>query len=131
MDSATATAIQDEVAERLVFANGLLSAVRLPGGIWPRCCVWLLRTALERTVSAVLRSHDEPDTSPRTDLLTLPLYADPRIASATSRLWEALTRVANHQDYELAPTAAELRKWHTEAVRTTTALFAEVDTAAR
>ncbi|MET1075336.1 MAG: hypothetical protein ABWY11_22000 [Umezawaea sp.] len=127
----TATAIQDEVAERLVFANGLLSTATMPGGIWPRCCVWLLRTALEHTVSAVLRSHDEPATSPRTDLLTLPLYADNRVASATARLWEALTRVANHQDYELAPTAAELRKWHSEAVRTTSALFAEVESAAR
>ncbi|WNV83751.1 hypothetical protein [Umezawaea sp. Da 62-37] len=127
MDTATTTAIQDEVAERLVFANGLLNAATMPGSIWPRSCVWLLRTALEHAVSAVLRSHDEPDVSPTADLLALPLYVDNGLAGTTTRLWEALTRVANHQDYESAPTAAELRKWHSEAVRTTSALFAELD----
>lgn len=119
----TMTAIQDEIAERLLFANGLLTTGRLATGIWPKCCAWLLRTALERSVSALHRAHHEPSISMRTDLLTLPLYVDQALAHHAARLWGTLSVVANHTDYAQAPTVDELRGWHTEASRVTDGLL--------
>ncbi len=119
----TTTAIQDEIADRLRFANGLLTTGRLATGIWPKSCAWLLRTALERSVAALHRAHHEPSTSMRTDLLTLPLYVDRPLAHHTARLWGTLSVVANHTDYAQAPTVEELRGWHTETSTVTTGLL--------
>ncbi|MEO6088263.1 MAG: hypothetical protein ABIQ18_34635 [Umezawaea sp.] len=119
----TTTALQVEIAERLCFANGLLTTGRPTSGIWPKCCAWLLRTALERSVAALHRAHHEPSISMRTDLLTLPLYVDPPLAHHTARLWGTLSVVANHTDYAQAPTVAELRAWHTEASEVTKGLL--------
>src|ERR1041384_1235934 len=91
----TTTAIQVEIAERLCFANGLLTTGS-PTGIWPKCCAWLLRTSLERSVAALHRAHHEPSISMRTDLLPPPLYVDPPLAHHTGRLWGTLSVVANH-----------------------------------
>ncbi|HEX6344762.1 hypothetical protein [Umezawaea sp.] len=119
----TTTAVQDEVAERLRFANGLLTTGGLATGIWPKCCAWLLRTALERSVAALHRAHHEASTGMRTDLLTLPLYVDTPLAHHTARLWGTLSVVANHTDYARAPAVDELRGWHTETTDVTTGLL--------
>jgi hypothetical protein len=118
------TTIQVEVAERLCFANGLLNTGRPATGIWPKCCAWLLRTSLERSVAALHRAHHEPSTSMRTDLLTLPLYVDPPLAHHTARLWGTLSVVTDHTDYAQAPTVAELRGWHAETAEVTDGLLA-------
>ncbi|HWO67432.1 MAG TPA: hypothetical protein VNO31_46105 [Umezawaea sp.] len=125
----TMTAIQDEIAERLRFAQGLLTTGRLTTGVWPKCCAWLLRTSLERSVAALHRAHREPSISMRTDLLTLPLYVDQPLASHTARLWGTLSVVANHTDYAQAPTVDELRGWHTETAAVTEGLLTALRTA--
>lgn len=119
----TMTAIQDEIAERLRYAQSLLTTGLLTTGIWPKSCAWLLRTALERSVAALHRAHHEPSISMRTDLLTLPLYVDQPLAHHTARLWGTLSVVTNHTDYAHAPTVEELRGWHTETSRVTTGLL--------
>ena len=124
----TMTAIHEEIAERLLFAKGLLTTGGLATGIWPKCCAWLLRTALERSVAALHRAHHEPSVSMRTDLLTLPLFVDQPLAHHTARLWGTLSVVANHTDYNQAPTIAELRAWHTEASTVTTDLLTALPT---
>ena len=52
----------------------------------------------------------------RQQLLLLPLYtADLPAASGLAReAWLGLAGAAHHHAYELAPTAAELRTWHTK-----------------
>jgi hypothetical protein len=127
----TTTAVQVEIAERLNFANGLLTTGHLTTGIWPKCCAWLLRTALERSVAALYRAHREPSTSMRTDLLTLPLYVNPPLAHHTARLWDTLSTAADHTDHTHPPTVAELRGWHTEATDVTEDLLAALDAIAR
>ncbi|MCS7482720.1 hypothetical protein ACFFQW_17160 [Umezawaea endophytica] len=119
----TTTTIQHEIAERLRFAHGLLTTGRLTTGIWPKCCAWLLRTSLERSVAALHHAHREPSISMRTDLLTLPLYVDQPLANHTARLWGTLSVVANHTDYAQAPTVEELRGWHTETSTVTDSLL--------
>lgn len=50
------------------------------------------------------------------ELLLLPLYtADhPTAAGLAREAWLGLAGAAHHHAYELAPTAAELRTWHTK-----------------
>jgi hypothetical protein len=122
------TAVQVEIAERLRFANGLLTTGRTTTGIWPKCCAWLLRTSLERSVAALHRAHREASISMRTDLLTLPLYVDPPLAHHTARLWGTLSVVTSHTDYAQAPTVAQLRAWHTETSEVTDGLLTALTT---
>ena len=49
----------------------------------------------------------------RAQLLLLPEYAGPDTARRAREAWTGLARAAHHHPYELAPTAAELRSWHT------------------
>jgi hypothetical protein len=112
-----------EVAERLSFADELLSAERLPTGIWPKCCAWLLRGAVERAVVALCADRYGAQPTSRAQLLTLPKYVEPDLAHDTATLWYSLSRAAHHHDYELIPTADELRSWHTDAVRITQGLL--------
>lgn len=125
----TTTAIQVEIAERLCFANGLLTTGTPSTGIWPKCCAWLLRTSLERAVAALHRAHHEPSISMRTDLLTLGLYVDPPLAHHTARLWSTLSVVANNTDYAQAPTVEQLRGWHCETAKVTAGLLTALATA--
>ena len=48
----------------------------------------------------------------RPQLLLLPSYAGTGIAERARDAWTGLSRAAHHHAYELAPTAAELRSWH-------------------
>jgi hypothetical protein len=45
-------------------------------------------------------------------LLPLPQFAGPEAALLAREAWLGLSRAAHHHAYELAPTAAELRRWH-------------------
>jgi hypothetical protein len=89
------------------------------GGHWPRTCALLIRLALE----AVLDSYWErvaPSAaacSMRAQLLLLPRFADLGTATLARESWLGLSRAAHHHAYELAPTASEMRGWHS-SVRT-------------
>lgn len=86
------------------------------GSLWPRACALLIRLALEQTLDRfwgrVLPSGAE--CSVRAQLLLLPLYtpAAPAAAPLAREAWLGLAGAAHHHAYELAPTAGELRSWH-------------------
>jgi L-arabinose isomerase len=50
-------------------------------------------------------------------LLVLPLYTSDEAASLAREAWLGLAGAAHHHAYELAPTAAELRRWHSSVGR--------------
>lgn len=49
--------------------------------------------------------------SMRTQLLCLPTYLDPGLAVRVGWAWSALSQACHHHAYDIAPTAAELRRW--------------------
>jgi hypothetical protein len=109
--------------ELLAESERLLSTV-VPGtrGRWPRACAWLTRLALEQALdnywSRVL--PEAINCGVRPQLLILPQYAGASIAALAAEAWFGLARAAHHHAYDLAPTAAELRRWH-DLVRTVVA----------
>lgn len=109
--------------ELLAEADRLLASV-VPGtrGRWPRACAWLIRLALEEGLdeywSRVLPQAVNCGVRPQ--LLMLPQYADASTAAQAAEAWYGLARATHHHAYDLAPTAAELRRWH-ELARTVTA----------
>lgn len=111
--------------ELLDEAQRLLSEA-VPGtrGRWPRACVWLIRLALERALNeywaAVLPGA--ASCGMRAQLLLLPHYAGREVAREAADAWLGLARAAHHHAYELAPTAGELRSWHTAVTQLITDL---------
>jgi hypothetical protein len=59
----------------------------------------------------------------RPQLLILPQYAGATTAAQAAEAWYGLARATHHHAYDLAPTAAELRRWH-DLVRTVVAELA-------
>ena len=59
----------------------------------------------------------------RQQLLMLPLYTSDEAASLAREAWLRLAGAAHHHAYELAPTAAELRGWHSSVERLGEMLF--------
>ena len=102
-------------AELLAEAERMLTTV-VPGtrGRWPRACAWLTRLALEQALdeywSRVL--PEAVNCGVRPQLLMLPQYAGASIAVQAAEAWYGLARATHHHAYDLAPTAAELRRWH-------------------
>jgi hypothetical protein len=88
-------------------------------GRWPRACAWLIRLALEETLDQYwARILPEAALCPmRPQLLLLPSYAGASTAERARDAWTGLSRAAHHHAYELAPTAAELRSWHTAVIQ--------------
>jgi hypothetical protein len=97
----------------------LTSPVQGTLGCWPRACAWLIRLALEH----LLDEHwgrvlpEAAASSMRTQLLLLPRYGGDPAAQLARDAWMGLARATHHHAYELAPTAAELRGWHTQVTR--------------
>lgn len=105
--------------ELLAAADQLLtSPVPDAGAQWPRACALLIRLALEMTLDRfwVRTLPSAVDCGMRQQLLLLPFYtADlPTAAGLAREAWLGLAGAAHHHAYELAPTAAELRTWHTK-----------------
>ncbi|MDT7618358.1 MAG: hypothetical protein QOF00_5805 [Pseudonocardiales bacterium] len=98
------------VADRILRAPDLVEA-----GTWPRACTWLIRLALEHAVDDYWTTHrpEVGTASRRAQLLALTRTVDPELGRRGTELWHQLSRAAHHHAYELAPTAAELREWHT------------------
>src|SRR5215472_16147065 len=107
-------------AKLLAEADRLLSTV-VPGtrGRWPRACAWLTRLALEQALDDYW-SHVLPEAvncGVRPQLLMLPQYAGATVEAQAAEAWYGLARATHHHAYDLAPTAAELRRWQ-NVVRT-------------
>jgi hypothetical protein len=107
-------------AELLAEADRLLTAA-VPGtrGRWPKACAWLIRMALEKALddywAHVLPAAAECGMRPQ--LLLLPRYADRTTAEEARDAWLGLARATHHHAYDLAPTATELRRWHSQVSR--------------
>jgi hypothetical protein len=88
----------------------------VPGtrGRWPHACAWLTRLALEQALddywSRVLPEAVSCGVHPQ--LLMLPQYAGASTAAQAAEAWYGLARATHQHAYDLAPTAAELRRWH-------------------
>jgi hypothetical protein len=86
-------------------------------GLWPRAVAFLIRLALERAVDELL-DHEEPAMRAvqvrSAKIICLPRYADAKVAAQVAYLWHELSRATHYQAYDLAPTAVELRRWHSE-----------------
>lgn len=105
---------------RLAVADRILKQPELvEAGAWPRTCTWLIRLALEHGFDDFWATYN-PDvgkvTSRRAQLLTLSRTVDADLGRRGTALWHALSRAAHHHAYELAPTGAELRTWHSEVL---------------
>lgn len=96
-------------------AERLLTTV-VPGtrGRWPHACAWLIRLALEQSLDQFwARTLPEAaECGMRPQLLLLPRYAGQATAGHARDAWMGLARATHHHVYDLAPTAAELRRWH-------------------
>jgi hypothetical protein len=96
----------------------LMSPIPGAGAQWPRACALLIRLALEMTLDRFWGRAlpSAADCGMRQQLLLLPHYtADhPTAAGLAREAWLGLAGAAHHHAYELAPTAAELRTWHTK-----------------
>lgn len=111
---------------RLAVADRILAEPELvENGAWPRACTWLVRLALEHGLDDFWAAHNPAMAqvgSRRAQLLTLTRTVDADLGFRATELWHALSRAAHHHAYELAPTGAELRRWHSEAAEVVVAL---------
>lgn len=94
------------------------------GPLWPRVCALLIRLALERSLDRYWARvlPEGAACGMRQQLLLLPQYtrsspAANGAASLAREAWLGLAGAAHHHAYELAPTAGELRRWHTAVNR--------------
>jgi hypothetical protein len=106
-----------ESEDLLAQADLLLAGGPDARGWWPRTAAFLIRAALELELRAFW-DCTEPGTgeaSMRAQLLVLATNSPPGAETArdVAATWHALSRACHHHPYELAPTAAELRTWHT------------------
>jgi hypothetical protein len=101
----------------LAEANQLLTTV-IPGtrGRWPKACAWLIRMALEQALDNfwVRVLPEAAECGMRAQLLVLPRYIGTATADEARDAWLGLARATHHHAYDLAPTAAELRRWHSQ-----------------
>jgi len=83
-------------------------------GRWPRACAWLVRLALEQSLDEYWQRTlpEAAKCSMRAQLLLLPRYAGEETAAQARDAWFGLAPAAHHHAYDLAPNAAELRRWH-------------------
>jgi hypothetical protein len=86
-------------------------------GWWPKACACLLRLALEAGIDTFSRQTNPPVAacgSRRAKLLMMRRHKNRNIVRRASYAWATLSQATHHHCYELAPTAAELRRLHTE-----------------
>jgi hypothetical protein len=121
-----------EPAELLEAAARLLASPLRSGhdsemeGHWPRTCALLTRLALESALDEYWGRAlpSAAGCSMRAQLLLLPRFAGDEAAALARESWLGLSRAAHHHAYELAPTAGELREWHS-AVRRLASMLAQ------
>ncbi|MEV5766008.1 hypothetical protein AB0L34_15765 [Micromonospora sp. NPDC052213] len=115
-------------AEELLRGAGTLGGAAVTAGWWPRACACLIRLALEGGIDAYWQ-RTRPTVAQcrqgRAKQLMLRGRLGPGVGVArrVAFAWATLSAAAHHHCYELAPTAAELRRLHTEV----SALLARLD----
>ncbi|GII22722.1 hypothetical protein [Planosporangium mesophilum] len=112
-------------ADQMLRATGPLGATAVAAGWWPKACACLIRLALEGGIDAFWQRLSPPVAvcaNGRTKHLMLRRY-DRTVARRVSFAWAALSSATHHHCYEMAPTAGELRRLHTEV----TALLATLN----
>jgi hypothetical protein len=102
----------------------LTSSFAGSGNVWPQACALLTRLALELTLDQHWARNlpSAAECGMRQQLLLLPSYGGPEAALLAREAWLGLAGATHHHAYELAPTAAELRGWHTTVTRLTALL---------
>lgn len=117
-----------KAADEMLRGAGVLGTIALADGWWPKACACLIRLALEGGLDAFWHHVSPPVAkcgSWRTKLLMLRKRVNREIARRASFAWATLSRATHHHCYEMAPTAAELRRLHSEV----TVLLAELEAA--
>lgn len=97
-------------AELLAAARDLVD--RGPVGVWPRAAALCARRALEEALDQLWRARAPglEAASTRAQLISLPAHVhDAALAGDVAFTYAALSDACHHHDYELTPTAAELR----------------------
>ncbi|GAB2841118.1 hypothetical protein [Lentzea nigeriaca] len=113
--------LPSDVQDRLICVGNLLARPEQLDGVRIRCCAELLRTAVERSVARACGAENT-DQPVHALLINLPSHVDADVAHDASQLWHALSRAIRHHGYELTPTVAELRGWHTDTTSVVEAL---------
>ena len=96
---------------------GYLGSTAVAAGWWPKACACLIRLALEAGIDTFWDQASPPVAvcgSRRAKLLMLRRYKNRDLARRASFTWASLSNATHHHCYELAPTAAELRRLHAE-----------------
>jgi hypothetical protein len=106
-------------ADQMLRGAGPLGSTAVAGGWWPKACACLIRLALEGGIDGFWRRTNAPVAEcgrGRTKHLMLRSRSGPGadVARRVSFAWATLSRATHHHCYEMAPTAAELRRLHTE-----------------
>ncbi|MFF4893490.1 hypothetical protein [Micromonospora chersina] len=106
-------------ADQMLRGAGPLGAAAVTAGWWPRACACLIRLALEGGIDAYWRRTRPVVAACRQGrakqlMLRGRFGPGPAVARRVAFTWAALSAAAHHHCYELAPTAAELRRLHTE-----------------
>lgn len=114
-------------ANSMLRGAGVIGGRAVTGGWWPRACACLIRLALENAVNAYWRRVNPPVAACgawRTKLLMLRSRSGPglEVARRAAYTWAALSQATHHHCYESTPTAAELRRLHTEVTALIAAL---------
>lgn len=81
-------------------------------GLWPRAAALCARRALEEALDQLwsVRAAGLERASTRAQLISLSAYVDDReLAGDVTFTYAVLSDACHHHDYELTPTAAELR----------------------
>lgn len=85
----------------------------LPKGQATRVAAWLIRTALEMSVSDLLRGTIEnPERATMRSRLAALVSTSHPAATSAAAAWTTLSRAAHHGGFTMAPSASETRHWH-------------------
>lgn len=106
-----------DAADQMLRGAGPTGATAVSGGWWPKACACLIRLALEGGLQDFwqrVSPQVAASANGRTKLLMLRRRTNRDTARRTSYAWATLSRATHHHCYETAPTAAELRRLHTE-----------------
>ncbi|MEV0428504.1 hypothetical protein [Micromonospora sp. NPDC050495] len=106
-------------ADQMLRGAGPLGAAAVTAGWWPRACACLIRLALEGGIDAYWRRTRPVVAACRQGrakqlMLRGRLGPGGTVARRIAFAWATLSAAAHHHCYEVAPTAVELRRLHTE-----------------
>ncbi|WP_415837814.1 hypothetical protein, partial [Smaragdicoccus niigatensis] len=105
----------DLTAEELLELSDRLVAEVVKGtrGLWPRATTYLVRMAFESTLDEYWMSRVPAMVActRHSQLLALDAYASVEVGGRARAVWGALSSACHYSQYDLAPTAGELRGW--------------------